>query len=139
MGKKVQLTVKGIHGGDSGQNSTEEFTVEAEYFERSGTRYILYEERRENDRIPCTLKLKNGILELTKKDFCRTRMIFERGCEHPADYATPFGALRLGIRTEELDFGQTDSPLEIQADYCLLQEGQVFSRCKLIIKIQDLV
>lgn len=57
----------------------------------------------------------------------------ERGCL--VDYPTPYGMLRLEIRTQELSVERSDEAFEILARYAMLQEGQEVSRDQIKIRI----
>ena len=140
MKRKVRLTLIGRQRDDAGQENVTELSADAEYYERNGCRYVLYEE--DGPDAGCTqsiIKLKDGLLELTRKGSVNTRMVFEEGKEHMADYITPFGTLQLCIATTGICSKHTKSCLEIYADYDLTDRGYVLSHCNISIKIQDLV
>ena len=140
MKKKVRLTLTGRQRDEAGQENVTELSVQAEYYERNGSRYILYEENETGTG--CTqniIKLKDGLLELTRKGAVNTRMIFEEGQQHMTDYITPIGTLQLGIATAGVCLKQTNGCLEIHADYDLTDRGHILSHCNISIKIQDLV
>ena len=140
MEKRVRLTLTGRQRDDLGQENVTELSAEAEYFERNGSHYIIYEEKQADGEITKnTIKLKNGLLELTKKGAVNARMVFEPGQEHMTDYATPYGLLRLGVATTGVFIEQSEKTLEIRADYSLTDNGRILSRCTIFIKIQDLV
>lgn len=140
MKKKVRLTLTGRQRDETGQENVTELSAEAEYYEKNGSRYILYKENGADTG--CTqsiIKLKDGLLELTRKGSVNTHMVFEEGREHMADYNTPFGALQLGIVTMDIYTSQSKDCLEIHADYELTDRGHILFHCNISIKIQDLV
>ena len=51
------------------------------------------------------------------------------------DYPTPYGYMRLEIRTGKLEIRQENNGMEIQIEYAMLQEGQEINRDKLGIQI----
>ena len=125
---------------ETGQENVTELSADAEYYERNGSRYILYEENEaDTGHTQSIIKLKDGLLELTKKGFLNTHMVFEEGREHITDYNTPFGVLQLGIVTSGMCSKQSGDCLEIYIDYDLTDRGHILSHCNISIKIQDLV
>ena len=140
MKKKVRLTLTGRQRDEDGQENVTKLSADAEYYERNGSRYILYEENgADTGCIQSVIKLKDGLLELTRKGSVNTRMVFEEGREHMADYITPLGTLQLGISTSGVCSKQSGDCLEIHADYDLTDRGHILSHCNISIKIQDLV
>lgn len=140
MKKKVRLTLTGRQRDEAGQENITELSADAEYYERNGSRYILYEENgTDTGCIQSVIKLKDRLLELTRKGSVNTRMVFEEGREHIADYITPLGTLQLGIATSSVCSKQAGDCLEIHTDYDLTDRGHILSHCNISIKIQDLV
>ena len=140
MRKKVRLTLIGRQRDEAGQENVTELSADAEYYERNGSRYIFYEENgTDTGCIQSVIKLKDGLLELTRKGSVNTRMVFEEGREHTADYITPLGTLQLGIATSSVCSKQAGDCLEIHTDYDLTDRGHILSHCNISIKIQDLV
>lgn len=132
---KIQLTLVGRQFGDDGEASVTKNHVTADYYERNGSRYILYEEIQEDTGavIKNALKMKGDgtSLEMTRRGAFSTRMVFEAGREHCADYATPYGCLKLEIATRAVDVAFQDGKMEIRVDYTLSSGGRLLSRCLL--------
>ena len=140
MKKKVRLTLIGRQSDEAGQENVTELSADAEYYERNGSHYILYEENGpETGCIQSVIKLKGGLLELIRKGSVNTRMIFEKGREHVTDYITPLGTLQLGIATSLVYSKQSEGCLEIHTEYDLTDRGHILFHCNISIKIQDLV
>ena len=55
---------------------------------------------------------------------------------HFVDYPTPYGKLRLEIRTDQLTVRETKDELTVKIQYRLLQEEQEASRDRLVIRIR---
>ncbi|MBR3509894.1 MAG: DUF1934 domain-containing protein [Lachnospiraceae bacterium] len=51
------------------------------------------------------------------------------------DYPTPYGLMRLEIRTRKLEIRREDKRMEIQIEYTMLQGGQEINRDKLHLQI----
>ena len=54
---------------------------------------------------------------------------------HFVDYPTPYGKLRLEIRTDRLTVRETEGELTVDIRYRLLQEEQEASRDRLVIRV----
>lgn len=125
MGTTVQLTLIGHQRDSAGEETITKSTATAEYYEKNGTLYLLYDENLEcsetvteiqknnedaaeipknsNTVVHNRIKCKDNLLEVTRIGTINTHMVFESGKEHMTDYATPYGCLRLGILTHSLE------------------------------------
>ena len=138
MNRNVVLTLTGCQRDPEGGETVTKLSAAAEYFERNGALYILYEESTEDgDTVKSRIKLKDLLLEVTRKGAMNACMIFEIGREHTTEYATPFGSLQMGILTHSVETDQSDNELTIVADYSLTTGGVEISRCKISIKIHS--
>ena len=140
MTKDVLITVKGVQQGEAGEMSSSETVVQGEYYFRSGSHYIFYEETAEDsgEKIKSSLKLKENTLELTRKGAVDSRMIFETGKRHAAEYATPFGILQMETDTSRILLSEEEKGLRIKAEYDLWANGVPLSKCKLTINIKSI-
>lgn len=130
MERNVTLMISGLHmeSGKEGSAGDSEIQtmVPAEYFCRGDARYVLYEERQEGsgESTQNRMKFKNHVLELTRKGFIDTHMIFEEGRRHEACYAMPYGQMVMGIYTKKLAFEETADSIRITVEYILEMNGQ---------------
>ena len=138
MIKDVRITVKGVQRDDAAEISRTEITVQGEYYFKNGSHYIFYEEAAEDsgDCIKNSLKLKGNVLELNRKGAANGRMVFETGKSHVADYATPFGLLRMETVTSRILLLEEENRLRIRAEYELWADGMKMSSCRLTVKIE---
>lgn len=142
MTRKGQLTVIGTQWDEAGGEQTTRTTAAAEYYTKSGSSFLLYEEiSAEGEGITKNMiKLKDGTLELTKKGAVNTRMVFGPGQEHMTLYSTPFCSLPLGILTDTVESVLSEKEIRICAAYSLTCQGpasqsSIISRCKIFIKM----
>lgn len=130
MDRNVTLTISGLHmeskKDDGVRNSEIQTVIPAEYFYRGDAHYVLYEERQEGsgESTQNRMKFKNHVLELTRKGFIDTHMIFEEGRRHEACYAMPYGQLIMGIYTKKLTFEESADSIRITVEYILEMNGQ---------------
>ncbi len=135
MDRQVLLTLTGRQLGPDGAETVTELTAEAEYYERNGSCYILYQETEDGLATRNILKQRGNRIELTKKGSVNTCMVFEPGREHATDYFTPYGPLRLNICTRSVDTRRGPGFLEMTADYSLEENGNLLSHYTISIKI----
>ncbi len=136
---KVRLTVRSLQRDADGTETAAETVTEAEYYEKNGSHYILYEECMGDTgtAVKTMLKLKGPQLELTRKGAVTARMVFESGKEYASDYVTPYGCLKMDILTRKLETGFDEGLLHIQAEYSLTSAGRHISDCTITIKLQE--
>ena len=140
MTKDVLIKIKGVQQDDAGEMSSSETVVHGEYYFKSGSHYVFYEETAEDSgkNIKSSIKLKGNTLELTRKGEVNSRMTFETGKRHAADYATPFGMLRMETVTSRILFLEEEESLRIQAEYELWANQALLSGCKLTIVLEPI-
>ncbi len=138
MGNTVKLTVTGRQRDAFGEETITETKATAEYYNKEGTLYIFYEEIPEgtNSVIKNTIKLKNNVLELTKKGALNTRMVFDTAHDYLTDYRTPFGCLQMDIHTTAVTCGFLDELPQITAEYTLSAEGNILSHSRVTINLR---
>ena len=136
--KMVELTLTGRQQAEGGEETVVETVCLAEYYERNDSIYILYQElSQENGAVVHNcIKLKNSVLEITRKGPLASRMVFEAGREHLTDYATPYGCMKMGILTHQILCQHGEEDLTINASYTLTSYGQPFSHCSVAIKLR---
>lgn len=137
MTKDITITVSGISTDEDGQESTTTLTARGQYFERDGSRFLLYTEKDPETGALTrnTLKLSNCLLELSRRGALRCRMVFEVGKIHRVSYSTPYGALLLDICTKELTHSWSDQSGTIRLSYSLHDGNDLLSQHRLSIKI----
>lgn len=135
MRRDVSISVTGTQDS-GGQQTTTSCQASGQYYERNGCRYLLYqEEDAESGAVTAnTLKIKDAVLELSRKGSVNTRMVFETGRTHPADYATAYGTLKLEVFTKGLDCLWTESGARIVILYHLLLAGECLSENRLVME-----
>ena len=140
MDRNIALTLIGCQRDPEGGETVTKLSAAAECFEKNGALYILYEESTEDSAVVKTrIKLKDHILEVTRKGAVNTCMIFENGKEHMAEYTTPLGILQMSILTHSVKTDRSDNEMAIVADYSLTTGEAEISRCIITIKIHNRV
>ncbi len=123
----------------------------AEYFYRSGSHYLFYEEQPEG--CPAVLKTrikrKGGMVEICRQGAMGSNMVFEAGGRYRTEYPTPFGTLLLDIVTETVEVEEDDSARALPDDisgedgsgwpdvkicYLLENQGEIMGEYELSIR-----
>lgn len=140
MNRDVKIIVAGTQDDGSGNKTVTDFQTVGQYFERNGCRYLLYREQdTESKAITAnTLKLRDNVMELSRKGNIHSRMVFEAGQTHPTDYVTAWGVLQMEVCTEDLKYQWTETEAGIRITYRLLMAGEFLSRTELVIKIRNI-
>ena len=139
MNHNVILTISGLHSTGDEDNGLVETVVDAEYYNRNGTHYLLYEEKEEGDgqvsknRIKC----KGNRLELIRQGILNTHMVFEEGKTHMTPYQTPYGQMVLGIVTRSVKLMEREKEIRIEVDYQLEADGQYLSDSRIVIGMKE--
>ena len=140
MIKKAHLALSGRQRDGASAESVTEVCAEADYSEKDGRHYILYEEIPEGTEPPVksTVIIRDGLLEIRRSGAVRSHMVFESGKTHIADYVTPYGTLQLEIFTNVLDVSASDTGIEALLEYTLASGGQPLSDCTLTLSLRFL-
>lgn len=139
MNKNVMLTISGLHSDTEQDSGSVETAVRAEYFNKSGTHYLLYEEKEEGfaQVTKCRIKFKENVLELTRQGLLHTHMIFEAGKNHMTSYQTPYGQMMLGIDTESVQMEESDKRIRVIVEYKLEADGEYLSDSRIEISVVE--
>lgn len=137
MTRDVYITISGTQLEEDGGEAVTELKVRGQYYEREGSRYLLYEEQdsETGEVTRNTLKIKDYTLEIYRSGPLHSRMVFEAGATHRTSYITPYGVLQLEIHTKALRSFWGENGGTVQAEYRLTSGNDVLSENRLFIKI----
>ncbi len=137
MKKEVLLSISGLHMLEEEDGDVEVVTA-ADYYERGGKHYVLYEEVLEGmeGHISNTIKIGEDSLEVLKRGLTNTRMIFEKGKKTLSRYHTPFGMLELGIFTKSMKAEESEEKIEVAVDYLLEVNAEQLAECHIKMHIR---
>ena len=139
MTKEVLINITGIHTDMIERGAEDEpvaVITPANYFQKNGKHYILYDEVAEG--MPGVTKNKieisgDNTIEIMKKGLTNTHMVFEKGKKHMTGYGTPFGQLVMGIHTKDLQILETEEMATIL--YHLEVNEEAVAECRIKISI----
>lgn len=134
MAKDVLVSVKGtqVIGEES---DTVEVITSGTWYEKNDKQYLIYEETFEEIKeiTRNTVKIAPNLVEVTKRGVVESRMVYERGKKHVANYMTPMGLIVLGITTKDLFVEANQEKLHVEIRYALEMNGQFVSDSSLEI------
>ncbi|MBQ3163608.1 MAG: DUF1934 domain-containing protein [Lachnospiraceae bacterium] len=141
MTKEVLIAIQGLQFDAESQNDEEMDKIESiypgEYYFRSGSHYILYEELMEGEATPIknVIKLRDKEFTLTKKGIINTQMVFTEGKKNMTSYVTPFGNIMIALDTEKIVVEETEQELKIHIDYGLEANYQYIADCQITVTV----
>lgn len=138
MKKEVLLSISGLQQ-DIGTNEPIEFITPAEYYYRDEKHFITYEEFNEETGMSTKsmIKLSKDKAEVHRKGERNAGMVFEVGNPSVTAYSFPFGVLKLGINTTEINIRAEETMIESDVKYSLSIDGEFVSDCFVHIKITE--
>ena len=137
MTKEVLLTIKGIQF-DGESNADYITTFPAEYYERNGKRYVVYDEVMEgfDQSTKNIIKFNENEVEVTKKGVVNVQMLFEENKKNLTTYGTPYGEIVMGISTVGIRFLETEDRIRVDVEYDLELNYEHQAECKISIDIR---
>lgn len=139
MNRDVLLRIKGLHTLSDEDCDDVETKTEAQYFEKNGNRYLLYEEKMEGFQDLCKSRIKfsDHKMEITKNGIVRTSMCFEEHKTCMTEYKTPYGSFPLAVHTKRMSVDENIDHMVIIVEYMLEVNEEPLSDCKIEIEISD--
>ena len=143
MNRNVDITVTGIHSrpGDPTEKVETLSTGVYELLE-DGRQIIEYDE----EQIKGELIVHNRIelspgdegMMITRSGGADSVLSFKRDGVYDTDYSTPYGMMKMRVRTSEFDLSKSaDESMKIVAGYSLEMEGQLLSDSMIVIEIKN--
>ncbi len=116
-----------------------EVTVSGTCSEEKGDLVILFEEgsKEQGSDVSNRLVIGENSVEVHKTGQIRSHMRFEKGKSHPTDYITPFGVMRMAVKTEELLMRRWENRLILHIAYALYVEEEHAADCVMDIRVED--
>lgn len=137
MTKDVLLSLKGLQTEQGSDEQPLETITPAQYFERAGSRYVIYDEAMEGFSNPTknVFKFNDSVLEVTKRGLVNVHMVFEEKKKNMTSYATPYGSVMIGIDTEKVSIREEEDRIRVDVTYTLEANYQFMADCKIEMDI----
>ena len=139
MTKDILISIKGLQfegPADNKHQENVELIVPGTYYEKNGTRYLVYEEEMDGvpEKIRTMLKLRPERVELSKSGAMAVSMVFEKGEKNLSRYNTPFGGLMVGIDTTDIKIIENDDDMNLEIYYHLDLNYEYFADCRVVVR-----
>lgn len=138
MKKDVLISINGMQFTEDGEDGVEVITA-GEYFFKNGKHYIMYEEFLEDKSVPVknTIKIGNGIVEVTKKGITSAKMTFEKDKKNMSFYETEVGTLMLGFNAKNIHIIEKEDDIGVKIEYALEMNNEHVSDCVLKMSVKS--
>lgn len=139
MTKDVLLALKGLQfDGSSQENVTT--ILPAEYYERNGKHYVVYDEVMEglSGNTKNIIKFRDKEMDVTKKGVVNVHLLFEENRKNLSSYGTPFGEIMVGIYTNHVRLQEKEELIQVQVDYDLELNYEHLADCSISMDIRPL-
>lgn len=139
MTKDVLLALKGLQfDGSSQENVTT--ILPAEYYERNGKHYVVYDEVMEglSGNTKNIIKFRDKEMDVTKKGAVNVHLLFEENRKNLSSYGTPFGEIMVGIYTNHVRLQEKEELIQVQVDYDLELNYEHLADCSISMDIRPL-
>ncbi len=138
MEKEVLLRLKGLQFAVNAEGAEAIETITpAEYYQKNGSHYIIYEEVTEGFSDPTRnmIKFKTNQVEVTKKGLMNVHMVFEEKKKNMTSYVTPYGNILIGIDTADVAVQEEESHIKVDVQYTLEANYEHLADCRIEIDI----
>lgn len=138
MNKDVLLSLNGLQFNDEGEDGVEIITS-AEYFNRNGKHFVMYEEvSAEYEGVTKnTIKIKNDSVEISKKGPNSVHMHFEENKKNETFYDTPYGRFMIGLLANKIEVKDTKDNIHVKIAYSLEINNEHISDCVIQLDIKS--
>ena len=138
MTKDILISIKGLQFDDPSSDHHEnvELIVPGTYYEKNGTKYLIYDEDVPglNEKTRTMMKLRPERVELSKNGPMAVSMVFAKGQKHLSRYNTPFGGLMVGLDTTDINIAENEDDLSLDIRYHLDLNYEYFADCRVSVK-----
>lgn len=121
--EKVIVKVRGEQTGADGETNAIEVVAEGRHYEKNGMHYVLYDDHMADESISTVLEIEPNRLRLTRNGAIVQDQYFINGVESTSEYRTPFGSMKMSVRTRNMEIAYGTVSGEIHVDYAMALNG----------------
>ncbi len=138
MTKEILLSLKGLQMEKADESQELETITTADYYQRNGNHYIVYEEMMEGftEAIQNRIKFNASSLVVSKKGLVNVQMIFEENKKNITSYMTPYGNILIGVDTEFISLEERENQIRLEVEYALEANYQHLADCKIEMELR---
>lgn len=137
MTKEILLSLKGLQMENKEDAQAMETITPADYYEKNGSHYVLYEEMMEGFTAVTKnrIKFNDSRLEVSKKGLINVQMLFEENKKNMTSYTTPYGNILIGIDTESISVQEKENQIRVEVEYTLEANYQYLADCRIEMEL----
>lgn len=138
MTKEILLSLKGLQMENKEDAQAMETITPADYYEKNGSHYVLYEEMMEGFTTVTKnrIKFNDSCLEVSKKGLVNVQMLFEENKKNITSYMTPYGNILIGIDTESISVQEKENQIRVEVEYTLEANYQYLADCRIEMELK---
>ena len=135
MEKDVMIHIRGVQYTGGEEPEPVEVITPGQYFFRNGNHYLMFEDITDNpnERTSSIMKFRPAYLEVKKKGFVDTRMVFEENKKTLSLYETPFGVVNVSVSATSIRLKEEKESIELIADYALDINNSYMADCTIML------
>lgn len=124
MENKAIITVKTVQNIE-GENEVIELITEGKFYKEGEGFLATYDESEISgmEGTTTTLKIEDGSLRIIRSGTTHSNMLFKMGLDHVSLYSTPFGALEVTIKPDNIDIDVNEKGGSVKLQYKLEASG----------------
>ena len=146
MNRNVEVNVTGIHAREGEPTEKVESThLGCFKLLADGSRVVEYdsdmasghESMKVHNRV--MIAPKGDTMEIVRMGATSSRLAFGDNMEYDTDYVTPYGSMKMKVRTNSFDFnmGINEDEMKVVAEYDLEIDGQIISSSMVVLDIKN--
>ena len=146
MNSNVEVNVTGIHAREGEPTEKVESTHIGSFkLLADGSRVVEYDS--DMDTGHESMKVHNRVLiapggntmEIVRSGATSSRLAFGDDMEYDTEYVTPYGSMKMTVRTNSFDFnvGINEEEMKVVTEYDLEIDGQVISSSMVVLDIKN--
>ena len=138
MTKEILLSLKGLQMENRDDAQAMETITPADYYQRNGSHYVIYEEMMEGSTAATRnrIKFNDSCLEVSKKGCVNVQMLFEENKKNMTSYMTPYGNILIGIDTESISVEERENQIHVEVEYTLEANYQHLADCRIEMELR---
>jgi len=133
---RVIVRIRGEQTDLEGETSCIETVAEGRHYYKKGKHYVLYDDHlTDQGRVSTVLKIEPYAMVLLRSGAISQEQRFAVNEESVSQYQTPFGALQMAVRTDQLDVAYGSVTGSVDVHYAMVINGQEQSSNQLHIEV----
>lgn len=139
MEKEVKIIIETTQIVE-GESHTMKYVQDGQHYLKNGQHYIFYEEAVEgtHETIKNRLTFNEAFMQVSKKGPLTSEMHFETGKEWETQYQTPFGTMRMQVKTHAYEMQKPkEEEFLLIVKYDLGADSGQIAKCHMKIKINQ--